>query len=160
MHHYFRKGISLLAAAAVSFLPAAPAFADVGDGHHGKPGRVTSVASANPKAVGAPAPNILSPELIETIVAQGSFKLENPGEQSFYGYGNDGPPVPVPGDLPSSSHKDRAGQEYLPGAAPPKRRRSQLRLWNSFSFPGPRERSRRPRQDYSHQSRRGWGTSR
>src|SRR5215813_14701148 len=104
MHHYFRKGISLLAAAAVSFLPAAPAFADEGDGHNGKPGRVTSVASANPKAVGAPAPNILSPELVETIVAQGSFKLENPGEQSYYGYGNDGPPVPVPGDLPSDQH--------------------------------------------------------
>src|SRR5215813_1277439 len=108
MHHYFRKGISLLAAAAVSFLPAAPAFADEGDGHNGKPGRVTSVASANPKAVGVPAPNILSPELGETIVAQGSFKLENPGEQSYYGYGNDGPPVPVPGDLPSSSHKVEA----------------------------------------------------
>jgi len=108
MHHSLRKGMSLLAAAAVSFLPAAPAFADEGNGPNGKPGRVTAVGSANTRAVGVPAPNILSPELIETIAAQGSFKLENPGDQSYYGYGNDGPPVPAPGDLPSASHKVEA----------------------------------------------------
>src|SRR5215813_274310 len=108
MHNSLRKGMSLLAATAVIFLPAAPAFADEGNGPNGKPGRVTSVASANPKAVGAPAPNIFAQELAGTIVAQGSFKLENPGEQSYYGYGNDGPPVPVPGDLPSAAHKVEA----------------------------------------------------
>src|SRR5215831_7351567 len=109
MHDSFRKGISLLAAAAVSLLPAAQAFADEGNGHNGKPGRVTSVASANPKTVGVPAPNILSPELIETIVAQGSFQLENPSDlTSYYGYDNDAPPVPVPGDLPSPIHKVEA----------------------------------------------------
>src|SRR5215470_2173290 len=102
MQQSLRKGMSLLAAAAVSFLPAAPAFSDEGNGPNGKSGRVSAVTSANPKALGVPAPNILSPELIETIVAQGSFKLENPGDQSYYGYGNDGPPVPAPGDLPSA----------------------------------------------------------
>src|SRR4029453_12048892 len=105
MQQSVRKGMSLLAAAAISFLPVASAYADEGNGPNGKPGRVTSVSSANPKAVGVPAPNILSPELIETIVAQGSFKLENPGNQSYYGYGDDGPPVPAPGDLPAAGHK-------------------------------------------------------
>jgi hypothetical protein len=103
-----RKGVSILAAAAVSFLPATSAFADEGNGPNGKPGRVSSVSSANPKAVGVPAPNILSPELIEAIVAQGPWKLENPGNQSFYGYGDDGPPVPAPGDLPAAGHKVEA----------------------------------------------------
>jgi len=108
MHQSFRKGMSLLAAAAVSLLPAAPAFADDHNGPNGQPGRVTAVTSANPKAVGVPAPNILSPELIATIVAQGSWKLENPGDQSYYGYGDDGPPVPQPGDLPAAGHKVEA----------------------------------------------------
>jgi hypothetical protein len=109
MHTRFRKTMAALAAAAISALPAAPAFADEGNGPNGKPGRVTSVASANPKSVGVPAPNVLSPELIEAIVAQGSWKLENPSDvSSYYGYGNDGPPVPVPGDLPSAVHKVEA----------------------------------------------------
>ena len=108
MHQSVRKGMSLLAAATIGFLPVASAYADEGNGQNGKPGRVTSVSAANPKAVGAPAPNILSPELLGTIVAQGSFSLENPGDQSYYGYGNDGPPVPVPGDLPSAAHKVEA----------------------------------------------------
>src|SRR5215510_1887972 len=61
---------------------------------------VTPVPTANPKTPGVAAPNVLSPELIETIVAQGSWKLENPdttpatgtgslGLTSFYGYDND-----------------------------------------------------------------------
>jgi hypothetical protein len=72
---------------------------------------LTPVPDANPKAVGVPAPNVLSPELIETIVAQGSNKLENPSAlTSYYGYDNDGPLVPVPGDLPSATpaHKVEA----------------------------------------------------
>jgi hypothetical protein len=67
------------------------------------------VQSANPKAPGLASPNILSPELTEAIVAQGSFKLENTSDlTSFYGYDNDGPMVPVPGDLPSATHKVEA----------------------------------------------------
>ncbi len=56
------------------------------------PGSValTNVATANTKSTGfAPAPK-LSKELIETIVAQGSTKLENPNAlTSYYGYDND-----------------------------------------------------------------------
>src|SRR5436190_526711 len=77
MQSRFSKVMSVLAAAAISVLPAAPTFADEGHGPKGKPGAVTPVA-ANPKSVGVPAPNVLSPELIEAIVAQGSWTLENP----------------------------------------------------------------------------------
>ena len=70
---------------------------------------LTHVPSANTKSPGTTQPNILSPELIETIVTQGSVRLENPSAlTSFYGYDNDGPQVPVPGDLPSASHKVEA----------------------------------------------------
>ena len=70
MHESLRKGMSILAAAALSFLPSAPASPTTAT-PNGKSGRVTTVSSANTKAVGVSAPNILSPELIETIVAQG-----------------------------------------------------------------------------------------
>lgn len=109
MHSGFRKALAVLAAAAISALPAAPAFANEGNGPNGEPERVTSVPAANPKSVGVAAPNVLSPELIGSIVAQGSWKLENPANSSsYYGYGNDGPQVPIPGDLPSSVHKVEA----------------------------------------------------
>ena len=56
----------------------------------------TNVPAANPKSAGFVAPNILSPELIETIVAQGAMKLENPSVlTSFYGYDNDGTFIPT-----------------------------------------------------------------
>jgi hypothetical protein len=61
MHQSVRKGMSLLATAAVCFLPVASSYADEGHGPNGKPGRVTSVSSANPKAVGVSAPNIFLP---------------------------------------------------------------------------------------------------
>ncbi|HET7108137.1 MAG TPA: alkaline phosphatase PhoX [Candidatus Acidoferrum sp.] len=61
---------------------AAPAFGD---------DLPTGVPSANPKTPGVASPNILSPELIETPVAQGSIPLENPSPLiSFYGYDNNG----------------------------------------------------------------------
>src|SRR5262245_15027457 len=78
----------------------------------------TNVASANPRITGVAAPNILSPELAETVVAQGSWKLENPDTSqaaltSSYGYDNDlvvtgpngtGPRMlPAAGDLPNST---------------------------------------------------------
>jgi hypothetical protein len=56
----------------------------------------TNVPSANQKSPGVTAPNILSPELIETIVAQGSNALENPTALiKFYGYDNNGTIVPT-----------------------------------------------------------------
>src|SRR5438876_140174 len=75
----------------------------------------TNVPSANQKIPGVAAPNVLSPELIQTVLAQGSWKLENPDATvaSFYGYNNDllvldangtAPRMtPAPGDIPNST---------------------------------------------------------
>ena len=77
-----------------------------------------AVAAANPKSPGVSAPNILPPELIESPVAQGSFLLENPATIALpgggtlaisrYGYNDDGPLLPAPGDLPSATHRVEA----------------------------------------------------
>jgi hypothetical protein len=75
------------------------------------------VLAANPRTAGASAPNILPPELIETPVAQGSHLLENPATIALasgtlgisrYGYDDDGPLLPLAGDLPSAMHKVEA----------------------------------------------------
>jgi hypothetical protein len=55
-----------------------------------------NVPSANHKVAGMAAPNVLSPQLIETIVAQGSTPLENPASLvAYYGYDNNGTMVPT-----------------------------------------------------------------
>jgi hypothetical protein len=67
--------------------------------------RLTPVPSANTKSPGYAPASVLSPELTQTVVAQGSSKLENPSAGvAYYGYDNDtlnaaGEPamVPVPG---------------------------------------------------------------
>src|SRR5262249_26707252 len=70
---------------------------------------LTNVPNANPKSPGLATPNVLSPELIETIVAQGSQPLENPtGPFGFYGYNNDGPMLPAPGDVQATDHNVEA----------------------------------------------------
>ncbi|HJZ65314.1 MAG TPA: hypothetical protein VKD70_13410 [Candidatus Acidoferrum sp.] len=102
----FRRTLALMATAALSLWPVAPAFAgqDQGGTVH-----LTPVVSANHKTVGIAVPNVLSPELIETIVAQGSNRLENPSElTSFYGYDNGGPFVPAPGDVQAPGHNVEA----------------------------------------------------
>lgn len=105
-HGFFKRISSLSVALAAGLWPVTTAMAQDGDGSFL---RLAPVASANAKVVGTPAPNILSPELIETIVAQGSIRLENPSAlTSFYGYDNDGPLTPAPGDLPSPVHKVEA----------------------------------------------------
>ena len=81
---------------------------------------LTGVASANPKAAGMSSPNVLSPELIETPVAQGSNAVENPTAVDlgngttvtvgYYGYDSDGPMLPAAGDLPSATHKVEASK--------------------------------------------------
>jgi hypothetical protein len=66
---------------------------------------LTPVPNANPKAPGIAAPNVLSPELIEAIVVQGSNPLENPAVvdpgtgtmAKYYGYLSNGPMLPPPG---------------------------------------------------------------
>jgi len=61
------------------------------------------VPNANPKLPGITAPDILSPELRQSAVAEGSFRVENPSDPfEFYGFGADGPHTPAPGALPTS----------------------------------------------------------
>jgi hypothetical protein len=57
-----------------------------------------SDVAANAKTPGYSAPNLLSPQLAEIAVAQGSVALENPTAAiSHYGYDADGPFLTVPG---------------------------------------------------------------
>ena len=72
--------------------------------------RLTSVP-ANPKVAGLAVPNVLSPEWVQQIAAQGSNRLENgTADIPFYGYRGDGPLLPAPGDLPSATHKVEASK--------------------------------------------------
>jgi hypothetical protein len=63
---------------------------------------LTGVPAANSKSAGYAPASVLSPELAQIVVAQGSTKLENPSTPvSYYGYDNDvsgpgGQPVMVP----------------------------------------------------------------
>ncbi|HEX5526183.1 MAG TPA: hypothetical protein VFX44_03160 [Solirubrobacterales bacterium] len=51
---------------------------------------LTGVPSANTRSAGYAPASALSPELSQTVVAQGSTKLENPSAlTSYYGYDND-----------------------------------------------------------------------
>lgn len=61
------------------------------------------VASANPKTAGVAVPDVLTPELIQTIVAQGSIALEDrTADFPFYGYDGDGTMLPAPGAVQSN----------------------------------------------------------
>jgi hypothetical protein len=53
------------------------------------PSGLTNVPLANTKSQGFSPVSVLSPELQQTVVAQGSTKVENPGAVSYYGYDND-----------------------------------------------------------------------
>ena len=94
--------VALVATATVVALGAAVAGSSTPD-----PADLTSVPTAQPKAAGIAAPNVLSPQLTEVVAAQGSNRLENgTPEIPFYGYPGDGPHVPVldlrqPADLTS-----------------------------------------------------------
>jgi hypothetical protein len=73
---------------------------------------LTSVPAANTKSAGYAPANVLSPELRQIAVAQGSHRLENPSAlTSYYGYDNDvlnsaGQPqmLPTPSS-PTEAHK-------------------------------------------------------
>jgi hypothetical protein len=70
---------------------------------------LTHVPSANPRLANTASPNILSPQLIEAPVAQGSTRLENTSAlTSYYGYDNDGTMVPSAGALPTATTKVEA----------------------------------------------------
>src|SRR5215468_7796244 len=71
--------------------------------------RLQGVAQANAKIVGLAVPNVLSPELTEVVVAQGSTPLENGAAPFlFYGYNGDGPMLPAPGDVQAPGHNVEA----------------------------------------------------
>src|SRR5215468_5044140 len=98
----------------------ASADANSQDRHDRDHRRLTSVPAANPKAAGFAAPNVLSPELIETIVAQGSNLLENPAvvplgdgttlSLDHYGYNGNGPMLPAAGAVQSAGHNVEANK--------------------------------------------------
>ncbi|MFO1352721.1 MAG: phosphatase [Gammaproteobacteria bacterium] len=70
---------------------------------------ITPIPNANPKTAGIVTANNLSPELAEIALASGATPLENPaGLLKFYGYAGDGPMVPAPGDVQSTSHNVEA----------------------------------------------------
>lgn len=67
--------------------------------------------AANAKTAGISTPNVLSPQLDEHVVAQGSIRLENPsGDVTYYGYHSDGPMVPAPGAVQSSDNNVEASK--------------------------------------------------
>jgi hypothetical protein len=69
------------------------------------------VPAAMPRVTGMSSPNALSPELIETILAQGSNPLENPTTTiASYGFDADGPFVPAYGDVQTATHKVEASK--------------------------------------------------
>ena len=69
-------------------------------GYSNPPGTTefTNVTSAQPRAAGIAPPNGLSPELAETIVAQGSMPLDGgTAANPYYGYDGNGTMVPALG---------------------------------------------------------------
>lgn len=81
---------------------------------HATAGGLTPVPNANPKVTGMAAPNVLSPELMETVVARGSMPLENPtAEYSHYGYDTNGTMVPAPGTTVEASKSEPDKNVYL-----------------------------------------------
>jgi len=70
---------------------------------------LTPVPTANTRVDGMARPNVLSPELSETIAAQGSNALENgTAANPSYGYDGDGTMLPLAGDVQSTSHNVEA----------------------------------------------------
>jgi hypothetical protein len=69
---------------------------------HANDRQLQGVPNANPKLPGISVPDILSPELRQSAVAEGSVRVENPqGNFEFYGFSGDGPHTPAPGALPA-----------------------------------------------------------
>jgi hypothetical protein len=71
----------------------------------------TSVPSAQPRVAGVSSANALSVELREYAVAQGNMLVENPqGLVNRYGYLDDGPLLPAPGDVQAPGHNVEASK--------------------------------------------------
>jgi len=71
---------------------------------------LTNVPNANTKSNGYAPPSVLSPELRQTIVAQGAMKVENPSTAiSYYGYDNNVlNPAEQPVMVPTSTNPTEA----------------------------------------------------
>src|SRR5262245_7437625 len=94
----FQVAVSLTALATLMMVSVATA--EVG---------LQGVPHANAKVAGFAPPNVLSPELDEAIVAQGSMPLENgTADFVFYGYNGDGFMLPAPGDIQAPGHNVEA----------------------------------------------------
>ena len=75
---------------------------------------LTPVPSANTKAPGYAPPNVLSPQLRQTPVVQGSVKLENgTAAIPYYGYDGDGPMVPLAGSTAEATKTEPDKNTYL-----------------------------------------------
>jgi hypothetical protein len=84
---------------------------------------LTGVPNANAKSPGFAPPNVLSPELIETVVAQGSNPVENPVVINAsttppiaitnYGYESNGPFVPAFGSVVEGTKTEPDKNTYL-----------------------------------------------
>ena len=121
----------------------------------------TGVPSANTKSAGYAPASMLSPELAQIAVAQGSTKVENPSRgdrrttaTTTTSLEPGGQPLMVP---TAAGHdrgaQDRAGQEHVPRLrARACRRRPGLRLRHALPLPGPR--GRHARLHHAHQPRR------
>ena len=72
---------------------------------------LSGVTAANPKVTGVWSANRLSPQITEHTVAEGAMPLENPtSEIGYYGYLNDGPLLPAPGDVQAPGHDVEASK--------------------------------------------------
>ena len=130
MRGWTTRRSGLVAAGAV----AAAALGALTAGVGASPPALTGVPQANDKVPGQPRTTVLSPQLAQLAVAQGSTKLENPtAALKLYGYVADGDPVPAPGATTEAQKTEPDKNTYLvlrsaSGARPEVRLRAPLPL--------------------------------
>ena len=103
-----------LAAGIVASALAGGVLATAGSASRPGPLDLTPVPAANTKAPGYAPPDVLSPELRQTPVAQGSNRLENgTAAIPYYGYDGDGPMVPLAGSTAEATKTEPDKNTYL-----------------------------------------------
>jgi hypothetical protein len=74
-----------------------------------EPLKLTNLDVGNAKMDGQSVNNAISPELSQSIIAEGRMPLENPSKiNGYYGYSNDGPLSPASGDSQTKDHNVEA----------------------------------------------------
>jgi hypothetical protein len=107
------KATALAAAAAAAAL-AGGVLESTGSASQPGPLDLTPVPAANTKSPGYAPPNVLSPELRLSPVAQGSVKLDNgTAAIPFYGYDGNGPMVPPAGSNAEAQKTEPDKNTYL-----------------------------------------------